>query len=160
MVLESSFSNQTYSATKLVSQYQDSIASYFSLQDRLSPTCIIAPRSVQDVSRIVGLLSNSSCQFAVRSGGHGLLVGSSNIANGVTIDLSGMNRVMLDENQSLASVGPGAKWIQVYQTLDPLGWAIPGGRAGDVGVGGLTSGGKLAIFSMVGLMRNLLIHLL
>ena len=160
MVLESSFSNQTYSATKLVSQYQDSITSYFSLQDRLSPTCIIAPRSVQDVSRIVGLLSNSSCRFAVRSGGHGLLVGSSNIANGVTIDLSGMNRVTLNKDQSLASVEPGAKWIQVYQMLDPLGWAIPGGRAGDVGVGGLTSGGKLAISSMLGLMRNLLIHVL
>ena len=160
MALESTFSNQTYSATKLVSQYKDSVTSYFSLQDRLSPTCIIAPRSVQDVSRIVGLLSNSSCQFAVRSGGHGLLVGSSNIANGVTVDLSGMNRVTLNKDQSLASVEPGAKWIHVYQSLDPLGWAIPGGRAGDVGVGGLTSGGKLALCPVVGLLRNLLIRAL
>ena len=160
MALKSTFSNQTYSATKLVSQYNDSITSYFSLQDRLSPTCIIAPRSVQDVSRIIGLLSNSSCQFAVRSGGHGLLVGSSNIANGVTVDLSGMNRVTLNKDQSLASVEPGAKWIHVYQSLDPLGWAIPGGRAGDVGVGGLTSGGKLALSPVVGLPRNLLIRAL
>ena len=69
------------------------------------------------------------------------MVGSSSIANGVTIDMSGLNRVSLNTEQSLASVEPGAKWIQVYETLDPLGWAIPGGRAGDVGVGGLTSGG-------------------
>ena len=70
-----------------------------------------------------------------------MLVGSSNIVDGVTVDLSGLNSVTLDKNSSIASVGPGAKWIQVYEALDPQGWAIPGGRAGDVGVGGLTSGG-------------------
>ena len=72
------------------------------------------------------------------------MVGSSNIAIGVTIDMSGMNSVTLNIDQSLASVEPGAKWIQVYEALDPQGWAIPGGRAGDVGVGGLTSGGEYA----------------
>ena len=70
------------------------------------------------------------------------MVGSSNIANGVTIDLSAMNNVTLNVNQKLASVEPGARWIQVYEALDPLRWAIPGGRAGTVGVGGLTSGGE------------------
>lgn len=157
MALESAFSNQTYSETDHPSLYQQSTASYFSLQDRLSPTCIVAPRSAQDDSKIVGLLSNGSCQFAIRSGGHGLLVGSSNIAIGVTIDMSGMNSVTLDINQSLASVGPGAKWIQVYEALDPLGWAIPGGRAGDVGVGGLTSGGEYArclLPRVIGNLRN------
>ena len=52
-----------------------------------------------------------------------------------------MNSVTLSEDKTTASVQPGAKWIHVYETLDPLGYAIPGGRAGDVGVGGLTSGG-------------------
>ena len=90
---------------------------------------------------MVNLLSHGSCQFAIRSGGHGLLVGSSNIAIGVTIDLSGMDSVALSEDKTIALVQPGAKWIHVYETLDPLGYAIPGGRAGDVGVAGLTSGG-------------------
>ena len=111
------------------------------MQDRLTPNCIVAPKSTEDVSKIVKLLSHGSCQFAIRSGGHGLVVGSSNIAVGVTIDMSGMNSVTLSVDKTTALVQPGAKWIHVYETLDPLGYAIPGGRAGDVGVGGLTSGG-------------------
>ena len=59
--------------------------------------------------------------------------------------MSGMNSVALTADNSTALVQPGAKWIQVYETLDPLGYAIPGGRAGDVGVGGLTSGGALML---------------
>lgn len=61
---------------------------------------------------------------------------------GVTIDLSGMNNVTLSPDKRTAVVGPGAKWIQVYSTLDPLGYPVPGGRAGDVGVRGLVSGGR------------------
>ena len=53
-----------------------------------------------------------------------------------------MNKVTLSADKKTASIQPGAKWLQVYETLDPLGVAVPGGRAGDVGVGGLTSGGK------------------
>jgi len=114
------------------------------VQDRLTPNCFIAPSTTREVSKIVGLLTEDSCQFAIRSGGHGLLVGSSNIATGVTIDMSGMKSVTLSEDKTTASVQPGAKWIQVYEALDPLGYSIPGGRAGDVGVGGLTSGGEFA----------------
>ena len=111
------------------------------MQDRLTPNCIVAPKSTQNVSKIVRILSQGSCPFAIRSGGHGVLVASSNIAVGVTIDLSGMNGVTLSKDKTTASVQAGAKWIHVYEVLDALGYAIPGGRAGDVGVGGLTSGG-------------------
>ena len=87
------------------------------------------------------LLAKASCQFAVKSGGHGILTASSNIAKGVTIDLRAMRRVSLNKQTKTATVQPGAKWIEVYKYLDALGFAIPGGRAGDVGVGGLTTGG-------------------
>ena len=49
----------------------------------------------------------------------------------------------MDKEKKTATVQTGAKWIDVYKYLDPLGYAIPGGRAGDVGVGGLTTGGML-----------------
>lgn len=52
-----------------------------------------------------------------------------------------MKSVSLNKKAKTATVQPGAKWIDVYSYLDPLGYAIPGGRAGDVGVGGLTTGG-------------------
>lgn len=111
------------------------------MQDRLTPTCFVAPTTSKQVSQIVGLLSQKSCQFAVRSGGHGLKVASSNIVTGVTIDLSGMNSVSLSKDKTYVTVGAGSKWNHVYEVIEPLGYSIPGGRAGDVGVGGLTSGG-------------------
>ncbi|KAI4212981.1 MAG: hypothetical protein LQ351_004325 [Letrouitia transgressa] len=55
-----------------------------------------------------------------------------------------MKTITLSPDKKFASVQPGAKWIEVYTYLDALGYAIPGGRAGDVGVGGLTTGGKLS----------------
>ena len=56
-----------------------------------------------------------------------------------------MRSVSLDKKKKTATVQTGAKWIDVYNYLDPLGYAIPGGRAGDVGVGGLTTGGMLEL---------------
>lgn len=111
------------------------------MNDRLTPSCAVSPANTRDVAAIVGLLAKASCQFAIKSGGHGILTGSSNIARGVTVDLRGMKSVSLNKKSKTATVQPGAKWIEVYKYLDALGFAIPGGRAGDVGVGGLTTGG-------------------
>lgn len=140
-MLEKSFPGKTFSATNQQNLYQKFIASYFSVNDRLTPTCAVSPKTTRDVAAVVGLLSKNSCQFAVKSGGHGIVTGSSNIEEGVTIDLRGMRSVSLNKQNKTATVQPGAKWIDVYSYLDALGWAIPGGRAGTVGVGGLTSGG-------------------
>lgn len=40
------------------------------------------------------------------------------------------------------SIGPGARWGQVYDYLAAKGVSVPGGRAASVGVGGLTLGGE------------------
>ena len=140
-MIETAFPEKTYSSNNQKNLYLQFVASYFSVNDRLTPSCAVSPANTNDVAQIVGLLSKASCKFAVKSGGHGILTGSSNIAKGVTVDLRGMRRISLNEKTKTASVQPGAKWIEVYNYLGPLGYAIPGGRAGDVGVGGLTSGG-------------------
>ncbi|KAL8898005.1 MAG: hypothetical protein Q9192_002309 [Flavoplaca navasiana] len=141
-LLEKSFPGKTYSSSNQQNLYQKFIASYFSVNDRLTPSCVVSPSNTKDVAEIVGLLSKNSCQFAVKSGGHGIVTGSSNIVEGVTIDLRGTRSVSLSQENKTASVQPGAKWVEVYNYLSPLGYAIPGGRAGLVGVGGLTSGGS------------------
>ena len=129
------------------SQYDASVMSYFTEQERLDPTCIVGPKSSQDVAKIVGMLANQSCHFAVRGGGHSLVVGAANIVDGVTIDLSAMNQVSLSADNTTASIGPGCRWRDVYDTLGPLGYAVPGGRAADVGVAGLTLGGGNSFFA-------------
>ncbi|KAL8715742.1 MAG: hypothetical protein Q9220_000409 [cf. Caloplaca sp. 1 TL-2023] len=146
-IIEQAFPQKTYSSTDQKNLYQQFVASYFSVNDRLEPTCVVSPANTKDVSSIVALLSKNSCQFAIKSGGHGLITGSSNIRKGVTVDLRGMRNVTLNKQKKTATVQPGAKWVEVYEYLDPQGWAIPGGRAGDVGVGGLVSGGGNSFFA-------------
>jgi hypothetical protein len=86
--------------------------------------------------------ASSSCSFAIRSGGHTPWAGAANIHGGVTIDLSAINQVTVSADQALASIGPGARWLDVYLKLDTLELAVPGGRVSEVGVGGLVTGGK------------------
>lgn len=88
---------------------------------------------------------NSQCNFAVRSGGHGIIEGSANIAGGITIDLRALNRIEIVG--SITSVGAGATWDGVYAKLDPLNLSVAGGRNAGVGVGGLTTGGGISFFS-------------
>lgn len=55
--------------------------------------------------------------------------------------MTGLASVTVSENKTLASVGAGASWLDVYLYLDGLGVAVAGGRNAAVGVGGLTLGG-------------------
>lgn len=132
--------------------YNSSVTSYFSLQEsELRPRCIVSPTTAQDVSRAVRSLShtilacdasggNDECAFAIRSGGHSTYAGAANIADGVTIDLQGLNDIHVSHDKSTTSVGPGATWGEVYSKLDGLGLSVAGGRAAQVGVGGLSTG--------------------
>lgn len=111
---------------------------------RQSPKCIFSPDRTEDVALAVKNLVKYDCQFAVRGGGHTPQGNSgANIDGGVTIDLSKMKKVELLRDNSTVAIGPGARWIDVYKYLDPLGYAVPGGRVSDVGVAGLTTGGEI-----------------
>jgi hypothetical protein len=61
----------------------------------------------------------------------------------VTIDLSNLSQIGVSADRNVVSVGPGNRWQRVYDTLDPLGIAVSGGRWGNVGVAGLLLGGML-----------------
>jgi FAD/FMN-containing dehydrogenase len=102
---------------------------------------------VNVVNTLIKGKSCSSTKFAVRSGGHTVWSGSNNINNGVTIDLGLMKTVTLDKNTSTASIQPGARWVNVYSTLDPEGYTVPGGRAGTVGVAGFLTGGGNSFYT-------------
>lgn len=79
--------------------------------------------------------------LAICSGGHTAHAGSANTDNGVTIDLSALNDINLSEDHSTVAVGAGQRGENVYEALQSHGLSVSGGRAGDVGVGGLTLGG-------------------
>ncbi|KAL9092032.1 MAG: hypothetical protein Q9159_001030 [Coniocarpon cinnabarinum] len=135
------------------SSYADSLQQYFSIQEAsLHPKCFVDPTSAQDVATIVRAISqarkqNNEIQFAVKSGGHTAWPGSANIDGGITIDLKNLNTVQVSEDQKSTSIGPGARWRDVYSKLDAMGLSVVGGRAAQVGVGGLTLGGGMSFFS-------------
>ena len=56
--------------------------------------------------------------------------------------MTGLASVMINEDKTLASIGAGASWLDVYLYLDGHGIAVAGGRNAAVGVGGLTLGGQ------------------
>ncbi|EXL97321.1 hypothetical protein FOIG_10367 [Fusarium odoratissimum NRRL 54006] len=58
-----------------------------------------------------------------------------------------LSSVSLDKRSTIASIGAGAKWLDVYQHLDGSGVQVAGGRNGNVGVGGLLLGGGISHFT-------------
>jgi hypothetical protein len=130
------------------SAYDASVGSYFDGKSRLAPNCIVQPESAEEVSAAVKVLTTVSilkpCQFAVRSGGHTPIPGSNNIGDGVTIDLLYMNSTTYNPSNKVASILPAARWGSVYQTLEPLGRMVAGGRGSTVGVGGFLLGGGIS----------------
>ena len=72
---------------------------------------------------------------------------------GITIDLASLNQVTVYSDQSIAGIGPGNRWANVYTTLDPLDLVMVGGRVSDVSVEGLMTGGTVTF-------TNLLFHIL
>lgn len=128
--------------------YNASIASYFSAEEAaVHPSCIVTPLSTADVSRAVTTLTRSNCSFAIRSGGHASWAGAANIADGVTIDLQGLNAIEFSADKSIVSLGPGTRWGRVYHALAPENRIVPGGRVGTTGVGGVTTGGGISAFT-------------
>ncbi|KAL4959295.1 FAD-binding oxidoreductase [Aspergillus stella-maris] len=131
--------------TALDKAYEPRIDSYWALNTRRHPYCLVQPQNAAEVSTAVTTLLNvndgaGDWHIAVRAGGHNL-GSSNNIEQGVTIDLKYLNSTTYDKASNTASLGPGAKWQDVYAELHKYGVVTTGGRDGDVGVGGFLLGG-------------------
>ncbi|KAI8288351.1 hypothetical protein K4K60_011143 [Colletotrichum sp. SAR11_57] len=115
----------------------------------LSPICITRPKDAQQVASIVKILSSSGkdVRLAIKSGGHGSSPGWSNTDGGVLISLDLINGTQNVADKGHAVVGTGARWVDVYKTLEAEKVTVIGGRFSAIGVGGLLVGGGLSYFS-------------
>ncbi|KAI1383499.1 FAD-binding domain-containing protein [Hypoxylon trugodes] len=128
--------------------YEDFEDENYSAACRLPAACIVSPRTAEEVSTAIKILSQTGTKFAVRSGGHNYIPGFASVdEDGVLISLSGLNTTVLSADRKTAKVGPGNRWQAVYEALVPEGLVVVGGRVGPVGVGGLTLGGGLSYFA-------------
>ncbi|KAH7356008.1 FAD binding domain protein [Pyrenochaeta sp. MPI-SDFR-AT-0127] len=116
-------------------------------QREAKPSLIFQPTSAKEVAIALLLCRQSNIKFAVKSGGHAAMKGASSTDEGVVLDLKNLNSVVLSENKTIAKIGAGNKWKQVFEELEKHGLAVAGGRAGDVGVGGYSLGGGISFFA-------------
>ena len=88
------------------------------------------------------LFTTLQATFAVRGAGHNSNPGFGSVGQqGILLDLSAINQITLDDDKSIASIGPGSTWDAVYGALEEFDLTGAGGRSANVGVGGLLLGG-------------------
>ncbi|KAI4861342.1 FAD binding domain protein [Hypoxylon rubiginosum] len=128
-------------------QYTNETSLYWSRTTLVTPYCIFTPENANHVSAAVIELRRTQTQFAVRSGGHMPVKGAAGTNQGVLIAMTRMNSTALSTDGSIASVGPGLRWGDVYNWLSTKGRVVVGGRYAPVGVSGVLLGGGLSYFS-------------
>ncbi|KAK8062946.1 hypothetical protein PG997_015043 [Apiospora hydei] len=127
--------------------YENRTKAYWSITSQLTPWCIVQPTTPEEVAlAVTTLVKETSCEFAVRSGGH-FIWPANNIDDGVTIDLGLMDGTVYDAEKKVARISPGSRWGGVYGALEPHGMTVPGGRASTVGVAGFLNGGGNSFYS-------------
>lgn len=113
----------------------------------LKPSCILYPKSTEEVADIVEILYKNNETFAVKSGGHNPNAGFSSIQDGPLISTKYLNEVTFDRASMTVRVGPGNDWQDVHKALEGTNVTVVGGRIGEVGVGGYVVGGGLSFLS-------------
>ncbi|KAK8097641.1 uncharacterized protein PG998_013127, partial [Apiospora kogelbergensis] len=122
-------------------EYQGRAKSVWSSSAALGPWCFVLPQSAEDTATVIQTVVRNECPFGILGGGHSDFPASNSAKEGVTIDFGRMNQTGYDPGKKISSVGPGCSWQSVYETLEPFGVTVTGGRAGGVGVAGFITGG-------------------
>ncbi|TGO27245.1 hypothetical protein BPAE_0045g00440 [Botrytis paeoniae] len=139
---------QTLQETYYGSIPPDFTSTYYSFQQAsVAPACLIRPHSPSEVSSAMKIIRESDCHFAIKSGGHNMNQGFSNVKGGITIDLLKMKDVKISEDEEIVRVGAGCRWGEVYEVVEPRGLMVVGGRDSTVGVGGFLLGGGISFLS-------------
>ena len=99
-------------------------------------------RDAADVRAAVRWADRFDVPLTVRSGGHAYN-GASTSRHAVVVDLRALDGVRLRDG--IATVGPGARNIDVYAKLARHGVTIPSGSCPTVGIGGLATGGGMGL---------------
>ncbi|MEO6819253.1 MAG: FAD-binding oxidoreductase [Ginsengibacter sp.] len=109
------------------------------------PAAIAQCNTTEEVSQAVKYAIENKWPVSIKSGGHSFEGFSCN-NDGLVINLSGMNKVSWDDEETI-SVGPGCKLSELYDATLPKNKILPAGSCGGVGIGGLTLGGGYGFFS-------------
>jgi FAD/FMN-containing dehydrogenase len=110
--------------------------------DSVRPAAVAYVADAKDVAACLAFARSSGVPIVPRNGGHSY-AGWSTVSNGLVIDVGALNTV--SASGGTASVGAGARLIDVYTRLAASGRTIPAGSCPSVGVSGLTLGGGVGV---------------
>ncbi|MFC4115394.1 FAD-binding oxidoreductase [Nonomuraea zeae] len=111
--------------------------------DRVRPGGVAYCANAADVSRCLAFARATGVPVTSRSGGHSYAGWST--GTGLVVDVSRMSSVAYAGGR--ATIGAGAKLIDVYDRLSRHRVSIPAGTCPTVGIGGLTLGGGIGVVS-------------
>ncbi|WP_328467458.1 FAD-binding oxidoreductase [Streptomyces sp. NBC_00448] len=112
--------------------------------DSLRPAAVAYVTGADDIRTCLEFARRTGITPVVRSGGHSYAGWSSGTGR-LIVDVSKLDSIRV--NGTTATIGAGAKLIDVYNTLAQYGRTIPGGSCPSVGVSGLTLGGGHGVMS-------------
>ncbi|KAK4047056.1 hypothetical protein OIO90_006340 [Microbotryomycetes sp. JL221] len=141
-----SLSNSTGVYGVLSPDYIQDTSHYMSSSSQVA-TCLVKPKSAQEVSSIIKQVGSKRIPFAISCGGHASNPGFSSTKgvhmtlNGLTLD--GTNSMKLNADKSELTYTPGHVWDDLYQFMleNAPDRQIVGGRVSGVGVGGFVIAG-------------------
>jgi FAD/FMN-containing dehydrogenase len=112
---------------------------YNARYDAVRPVAVARCRTIADVKTCVDWARSEGVAITARSGGHSYAGYST--THGLVVDLSSLGAVTVSHSHATATIGAGARLIDVYAALAAHGATIPAGSCASVGIGGSTQGG-------------------
>ncbi|MEU7045822.1 FAD-binding oxidoreductase [Streptomyces varsoviensis] len=113
--------------------------------DGRRPAAVAYTAGASDIAECLAFARRHGTPVAIRNGGHSYAGWSSGDGR-LVIDVSRLKSVRTTSSTT-ASIGAGAKLIDVYTGLADHGVTIPGGSCPTVGISGLTLGGGHGVVS-------------
>ncbi|MGI8697145.1 MAG: FAD-binding oxidoreductase [Mycobacteriales bacterium] len=109
--------------------------------DDIRPQGVVRASNADDVAESVRFARRYGLRLAVRSGGHCYAGWSA--GTGLVVDMRRIEAI--STRSGTASIGAGARLVDVYQTLAGRGVGIPAGSCPTVGLAGLALGGGIGV---------------
>ena len=111
------------------------------IYDAILPQAVVRVASASDVALTLDFARRNGLAVTARSGGHGYTGNST--TTGVVIDVGGMTAITVDAGT--ATIGAGARLVDIYDQLCAQGVCIPSGTCPTIGIAGITQGGGIGI---------------
>jgi FAD/FMN-containing dehydrogenase len=97
--------------------------------------------SASDVALALAFAHENSLAVTARSGGHGYTGNST--TTGMVIDVGSMSTIVV--GSGTATIGAGAKLVDIYDQLSNQGVCIASGSCPTIGIAGITQGGGIGV---------------